>query len=368
MANITISSLPSLATMTDATVVPSDSGNSTQKISGSTLKAYFQANVPAANISGNTLPNTVLTSSLTSVGTLGSLSVTANANVGNLTSTGVIYANNNILIGSTGSEGGQIVMGYVGVNNFAGQANSTWNMDVDASNNFRIFSQIANGATTTPISISASNSNVSFPSTVIANGLSVTGNTSVTTLSGNVVLSGIQEDTTGTSPLLLWDDANFDVGYDSTVYYNHATETLHVGNLGISDTVGATGVAIETVGDAGAGTLFINANGNGVISFTDDRRVKWALLAANAIPSPAAGSMIYNNDVGNAANGFYVCVDGTGNASWDKVMAAKGNVVTLPGAAAAPTAVAGGIYYNDTTKQFFMCANATLGWQSVNLT
>jgi hypothetical protein len=197
-----------------------------------------------------------------------------------------------------------------------------------------------------------------------------TGNASANNLSiGNAVaFPGLIEDTTGNAPLLMFTSANGDVGWDSTIYYDHANETLNIGNLGISDTPAATGVAISTVGDTGAGTLFFNMNGNNVIQFTDDRRVKWALLTAANIPNPAAGSIIYNNDVGNAANGFYLCADGSGSASWDKIMAAKGNVVTLPGAASAPTAVAGGIYYNSTSKTFFMCANTSLGWQTVNLT
>jgi hypothetical protein len=188
-------------------------------------------------------------------------------------------------------------------------------------------------------------------------------------IGGNAYMPNIAEMTTGNTPVMLWEDSgNGVVGWDSTIYYDHANETLNIGNLGISDTPAATGVAISTTGTAGAGTLFFNMNGNQVISFTDDRRVKWGLLSYANIPNPAFGSIIYNNDVGNAANGFYLCADGTVSASWEKIMAAKNGVVTLPAQTSAPTAVAGGIYYNSTDKKFYMCANSSLGWQSVNLT
>ena len=52
MANTTISALPSLATMTNSTVIPVDTGTDTFKISGTTLKTYIN---DASSISFNPL-------------------------------------------------------------------------------------------------------------------------------------------------------------------------------------------------------------------------------------------------------------------------------------------------------------------------
>ena len=55
---------------------------------------------PAANLTGTTLNSTVVTSSLTTVGTLGSLSVTGNVSGGNLATGGLISATGNITGGN----------------------------------------------------------------------------------------------------------------------------------------------------------------------------------------------------------------------------------------------------------------------------
>jgi hypothetical protein len=66
---------------------------------------YIQAN--AANLSGTVLKSTIVTSSLTSVGTLGTLSVTANVDAGNIRTDNLLHANGtawdfNIAAGSAG--------------------------------------------------------------------------------------------------------------------------------------------------------------------------------------------------------------------------------------------------------------------------
>jgi hypothetical protein len=62
-------------------------------------------------------------------------------------------------------------MGWVGITGVTGQANSTWNLDVDASNNFRMFSQNATG-TVSPIALTAynSNSNIAFGANITTAG------------------------------------------------------------------------------------------------------------------------------------------------------------------------------------------------------
>ena len=66
-----------------------------------------------------------------------------NAN-GNVTVIGTVVGGNNFVINANNSsEGGQLVLAYAGVSGLAGQGNSTWNIDVSSSNNFRVFTQYA---------------------------------------------------------------------------------------------------------------------------------------------------------------------------------------------------------------------------------
>ena len=130
----------------------------------------------------------------TGVNVAGTLNTgTNNANVGNLNATSIVYANNIMVIGSNQTEGGQLVLGYVGINNITGQANGTWNMDVDGSNNFRLFSKNATG-TISAITMAAysANNNVVFAGNVsagyfIGNGSQLTG---ITVSAGSSIVNG----------------------------------------------------------------------------------------------------------------------------------------------------------------------------------
>jgi len=142
--------------------------------------ANISGNISAGNVNaGNLLTANYTTAvittaaqpNITSVGTLTSVAVTGNANVGNLNATGRIIGVDNIIVGSSGGEGGQLVMGWVGISGVTGQANSTWNLDVDGSNNFRIFSQNATGSVGA-ISLTAysANSNITFGANITTSG------------------------------------------------------------------------------------------------------------------------------------------------------------------------------------------------------
>jgi hypothetical protein len=136
-----------------------------------------------ANVSiftaGNATAQFVVTA--TGANIAGTANVVGNANVGVLNANTRIYANDNIIIGSTGSEGGQLILGYIGINGITGQANSTWNIDVDGSNNFRIFTQYANGVASTPTTFYTANSNVGFPASISASANVTAANVVATT-------------------------------------------------------------------------------------------------------------------------------------------------------------------------------------------
>ena len=140
-------------------------GNGLSSLVGANVTGQVGNALVAGTVYTNAQPN------ITSVGTLSSVAVTANANVGNLNATGRIIGVDNIIVGSSGGEGGQLVMGWVGISGVTGQANSTWNLDVDGSNNFRIFSQNATGSVGA-ISLTAysANSNITFGANITTSG------------------------------------------------------------------------------------------------------------------------------------------------------------------------------------------------------
>jgi len=109
---------------------------------------------------------------------------------------GSIALNDFVVVNADGSsEGGQLVLGYAGVSGLTGQGNSTWNVDVDSSNNFRIFTQYANSATATAMTVYTANTDVELSANLIvdgnianANNITVTNNITAATanITGNL--------------------------------------------------------------------------------------------------------------------------------------------------------------------------------------
>lgn len=95
MADIKLSELPSLAVLTDASLIPVVEGSATKKIVASSLKTYVTTGlqVDVANLVGTTLASSVVTSSLTSVGTLETLSVTGLATTGSISTDDLTLTN-----------------------------------------------------------------------------------------------------------------------------------------------------------------------------------------------------------------------------------------------------------------------------------
>ena len=90
----------------------------------------------------------------------------------------MVSGNNNIIVNAPAvGEGGQLVLAWGNTANIYGQANRSWSVDVDASNNFRIFYQDAVGNTGVPISITQTSNLVSM-----VGPLSVNSNSNVTAI------------------------------------------------------------------------------------------------------------------------------------------------------------------------------------------
>lgn len=77
MADTKLSDLPSLSTMTAIAVIPVVEGGVTKLITGTTLRTFTRTtDVDASELLGTTLPSSIVTSSLTSVGTITDLNAT----------------------------------------------------------------------------------------------------------------------------------------------------------------------------------------------------------------------------------------------------------------------------------------------------
>jgi hypothetical protein len=156
-------------------------GNSTRYFAD----IYSNNIVTAGNVTGNYIfgNGALLTGVITSVANINSgssnLRVTTSsgniaANVGSagnvlviasdgLYTTGIVSANSQVVLNSyTGSpEGGQLVLAYTGVTGLTGQGNGTWNLDVNSSNAFRIFTQDESGSTAVPVTVANTGMTVS---------------------------------------------------------------------------------------------------------------------------------------------------------------------------------------------------------------
>ena len=239
-------------------------------------------NVTGGNLSGTNIAGTLTTAAqtnITSVGTLGSLAVTANVtggniltgglvsaastitgtshlgsvvsvtgNItgGNISTAGLLTASNNLIVNSPSpqAEGGQLILAWANTT-VTGQANSTWNIDVDGTNNLRAFYQNAAGATSVLLSASPSSNILSFPSTA---GISVSGNVNAGTnyfIGNGSQLTGISGGGGGTS-------------------ISSGTSNVNVVSSGGNVTVGVGGTSnvavFATTGEYVTGLLSVSGN------------------------------------------------------------------------------------------------------------
>jgi hypothetical protein len=213
---------------------------------------------------------------------------TSNANVGNLNSAGRVYATDNLLIGSTGGEGGQLTIGYTGINGITGQANSTWNVDVDGSNNFRIFTQYANGAASTPTTFYSANNNINFPANVsagyfIGNGSQLTG---IVAAAGASIVNG-------NSNVTVVANSNVTVsvaGTANTVVFSTSGITSNGANAFL-----ATGSAYNNVA---LGMLSANASNGANMAIRDFSSVTSTMYFDVAVGGTANGSFLFRTNSG----------------------------------------------------------------------
>jgi len=120
---------------------------------GSQLTGVVASSVDANNLTGNTLASSVVNSSLTSVGSLTTLSVVGTATVGNVNTGGAVSATGNvtggnILTGGYVSATGNVTGGNVNTNNLVGTAltvTSTGNLNLQPTGNVVLANTYING-------------------------------------------------------------------------------------------------------------------------------------------------------------------------------------------------------------------------------
>jgi hypothetical protein len=235
------------------------SATGTLSVTGATtLTTVSTGNISAGNIySGGSI-------------TTGSLiSAVGNINAASIIASGIVSANNNIIINSTGAEGGQLVMAWPGVSGLTGQANSTWNLDVDSSNNLRAFSVNANGTANVLLNLNSA--------------------TRDTTLGGNLVPATSNTYSLGNSTnrwANLWLTGN-------TIYLGNAVITSGDSGDVIMDSTGSFAVPVGTTAERSAiiGAIRYNTTIGGFETFDGAGWNKLAYGTATDFPFGDYGSL-----------------------------------------------------------------------------
>jgi len=345
---------------------------------------------PAGTLSGTTLNSTVVTSSLTSVGTLGTLTVSGNANVGNIGATAGVFtgavtgaanitganliANTGIFAGNTAS--GNIFIGYDSANlalgEFAGNVNTyiqvalfNSNVGNQASADFAIYD--TNGPT------SVTNNYID---------IGILGNTYSNT---SWTINGPSDGYVYTG------NTNLSVGTAASKYINFftggtlaANERMRIdanGNVGIGNTSPTNNLSV-------AGTAFISGNANvGNIGATNANVTAITVSAnANVGNLGTTGLITATGNVtgGNLTTGGLVSATGNvtgGNLTTGGLVSATGNVtggnLTTSGLASTGSLVVSGtsnlgpvgnVTITGGTAGYYLQTNGSgvLSWQPIS--
>jgi len=246
----------------------------------------------AALITGNTLSANVITSSLTTVGTLGSLSVTANVRSGNLTTPGAVSATGNVTGGNISagtaiSAGGNITGGNIitaGAVSVGGIISAAGNVNIGTQyfiGNGSQLSGIAVSSNAALLTFSTLSSNVTLSSltqvgnlsslvvsnalgtgTITANGSITTGN--ILSAAGNVTGANINSAGIVSAVGNITTSAGNIRGLNLSV-----TANVISGNIDVATEIKSGGVATVTGNITGGNLLTpgaITATGNAVVA------------------------------------------------------------------------------------------------------
>jgi hypothetical protein len=341
---------------TGQTNIPAGILSVTGNIEGGNLRTAGLVSATANITGGNLLTAGLIsaTSTITSAANVtggnlltgGVISATGNIiSANNIIASKVVTANDNIVINSTGAEGGQLVLAWANVNGLVSQGNSTWNLDTDSGNSFRLFYQ--NGAAATGVLLSASPSTnvVAFPSSA---GVSVTGNIT----GGNLLTAGIASVTGTITTAGSTNSTGFAVG-------NGAVSNVGLGFFPTAGTPGEYAIRdYSTVTNSIYFDVGMGGTANGSFQFrTSNAFRSLATINSTGVNTPlavsATGNVTGNYFIGNGsqltgivASAGSSLVNGTSNV----VVAASGNVtVGVAGTAAVATFTTAGVVSNSVS-------------------
>jgi hypothetical protein len=251
-------SLNSISNGTSNVNVVSPNGNVTVGVAGTGNVAVFSStganitgtlgvsgNITSGNLSGTSIAGTLTTAAqtnITSVGTLSSLTVTANVAGGNLTTAGQVVATGNVSGGNLTTTG-----------------------------------LIAGGSISTVGNVTAGNLSISNNVTISGN-LSVTGNA---TLSGNILGDRIQNGTTSIDIQTPSGNANISIGGTSNVAVFSTTGANITGTLGVTGNITGANILGNGAGLTGINT-FSNISVTGGNSATADSIADTLTLTAGS--------------------------------------------------------------------------------------
>jgi hypothetical protein len=272
---------------------------------GSQLTGVTASSVDANNLTGNTLANGVIFSSLTTVGDLSSLSVVGTATTGNLATGGTASATGNVTGGNILTAGIVSATGNVTGNYFIGNGALLTGIDTTL---------IRNGNSNVQV---YANSNVAVTVAGVANTVvfTTTGIDVAGTASATGTITGGNLATAGTAS---------------------ATGTITGGNIATAGTVSATGTItggnVTTAGQLGAGTASItgtattgNLSTTGTVSATGN--VTGGNIATAGVVS-ATGNITGNYFFGNGSQLTGIDATLISNGNSNVQVYANGNVAT----------------------------------------
>ena len=232
-----------------------------------TTALTFTQNYSANSISGGTSNVTVYSNANVTISSAGT------ANVLTVTSSGLVVANNLVVTSpSPQAEGGQIVLTWANISGISGQSNSTWNLDVDATNNFRIFSQNAAGQANVSATFSPLNGNITItgnvnPGAIYTNGYYYANGTAFTGGGGGGTPGGANTQIQYNNNGVFGGSAGFT--FNNTTNAIATTGTISTtGTITAASTVGGiiTGTSTSVTGNTTSGNILtgglISATGN----------------------------------------------------------------------------------------------------------
>jgi hypothetical protein len=294
---------------------------------------YIQAN--AANLSGTVLKSTIVTSSLTSVGTLGTLSVTANVDAGNVRTDNLLHANGTAWDFATAAGSNHYIQFSNGVD-----LDASANLQFDsATNNLTVNGNIITGTgsggnitganeihaqylfgdgsnitNVTATSMNAANlTGTTLASSVIYSNLTTFGTVANITMAanGNIAMSGTSSQLSGGNLV----SANYLTGTLTTASQPNLTSLGTLSSLAVSGFANVGNIRTNAVSNTQV--VYGNANtltGSSGFTFDDITNTLTVTGSANignlTIPSggKVTGSIIPSADVtydlGNATNRF----------------------------------------------------------------